>query len=172
MQLRTAQRMIDMRRKNPAQPAPSWLFSLDHAFVYEMQTKGGLDLLDLGALNKPVLDSEGKPEMVPVLDDEGLPTFTEDGEPIQQERTKLDMSLVYQILYHLTATWRKRNGLKMTLEEFLDELPEEFGMPMETISHLFGEAFGGATLADNVKPAQKALVTGLPGNETPQEDAP
>lgn len=170
MQLRTARRMVDMRQKNPAQPAESWLFCLDHAFVYEMQVKGGLDLADLANLTKPVLDPDGKPVLEPVLDEAGLPKFDAAGKPLEQPQTRIDMAMAYKILFHLSATWRRRNGLKMDMDAFFDELPEDFSMPMRVISELFAEAWGGTELADNVKPAQKAVAAGEPGNETPQED--
>lgn len=142
-QLRTARQMMDMRQKNPGQPAESWLFCLDHAFIYELQTVGGKDLEDLADLNKPVINkATGLPEKVDLLGEDGLPVFGDDGKPIQVEKTKLDMAMAYELLYHLSATWRRRNSIKMTIQEFFDELPEDFGAPIQMISSLFSQAFG------------------------------
>lgn len=143
-QLRTARQMMDMRQKNPGQPAESWLFCLDHAFVYELQTVGGKDLEDLADLNKPVIDkATGKPVMIDLLGEDGLPVYDQaTGEPIKVEKTKLDMAMAYELLYHLSATWRRRNNIKMTIQEFFDELPEDFGAPIQMFSSLFAQAFG------------------------------
>lgn len=187
-QLRTARLMMDMRQKNPAQPAESWLMCLDHAFVYELQTVGGLDLDDLADLNKPVTDKDGNAVMVQDLDEKGLPLFETDekgnvlsfevidGEtgqtvyrprPVMVPRMKFDMAMAYRMLFHLSATWRRRNGIKMTIEEFFDELPDDLGAPIQVISSLFSQAFGsGETAKANVAKAQAAGAT---GNESAQE---
>ena len=166
-QLRTARQMMDMRHKNLAEPVPSWLFALDHAFVYELQTVGGLDLADLADLNKPVLDKDGNPVKVQELDEKGLPVFDEAGEPIMVPQTKIDMAMAYKMLYHLSATFRRRNGIKMTIEEFFDELPDDFSAPIQMISSLFSQAFGsGETAKANVA---KAAAAGAQGNEAAQE---
>ncbi len=165
-QLRTARQMMDMRQKNPGQPAESWLFCLDHAFVYELQTVGGMDLEDLTDLNKPVVNKvTGLPVMVTMLGEDGLPIYDEAGQPIEVEKTKLDMAMAYKILYHLSATWRRRNSIKMTIEEFFDELPEDFGAPIQMISSLFATAFG---LGDQAK----ANLAKAAGNEPAPAPAP
>lgn len=167
-QLRTARQMMDMRHKNPAEPVPSWLFALDHAFVYELQTVGGLDLADLADLNKPVINKlTGEAEEVQELDEAGLPIFDAAGKPVMVQKTKIDMAMAYKMLYHLSATWRRRNGIKMTIEEFFDELPDDFSAPIQMISSLFSQAFGsGETAKSNVA---KAAASGAQGNEAAQE---
>lgn len=167
-QLRTARQMMDMRQKTPGQPAESWLFSLDHHFVFELQTVGGLDLDDLQDLNKPVLNKQtGEPETVQELDEKGLPIFDAEGKPVLVPKTKIDMAMSYKMLYHLSATWRRRNGIKMSLEEFLDELPEDFSAPIQMISSLFATAFGmGEQAKANVAKAQAV------GNAPEPEAAP
>ncbi|MBN9415980.1 MAG: hypothetical protein J0I12_11115 [Candidatus Eremiobacteraeota bacterium] len=200
-QLRTARQMMEMRQKNPNQPAESWRFCLDHAFVFELQTVGGLDLADLADLNKPVLDKEGKPVLIQELDEEGLPVFEMDstgkvllfpefddarsivhdanGNPVMAPRpvmvpqTKLDMAMVYKLCYHLSCTWRRTNSLTMSLEEFLGELPDDFSAPYRMISSLFSQAFGmGEQQAKNLAKANEGNESAPPAPAPPPVPIP